>query len=59
METYFAFDGNYGEWKDSTCFILPTDDFTDEHWQEIDAANDWERPIIAMEIRERLDKAKA
>lgn len=58
METYFASDGNYGQWDDVTCFIVPTDDFTDEHWQEIDLAPDWERPVLAMEIREALDKAK-
>lgn len=56
METYFASDGNYGEWKDDFCFILPTHDFTEEHWDLIDGAADWERPIVAMEIREMLDK---
>lgn len=58
METYFAYDGNYGEWNEQTCFIVPTHDWTEEHWDEIDHASDWERPVLAMEIRERLDKAK-
>lgn len=57
METYFAADGNYGEWKETTCFIVPTHDFTEEHWDEIESASDWERPVVAMEIRERLDRA--
>ena len=56
METYFAADGNYGEWDDVSFFIIPTDDFTEAHWQQIDDASDWERPLIAMEIRESLDK---
>lgn len=59
METYFAADGNYGEWNDDSCFIIPTHDFDEAHWQEIDNASDWKRPRIAMLIREALDKAKA
>lgn len=58
-ETYFAADGNYGEWNDASCFIVPTHDFTEAHWDELANASDWERGVIAMEIREALDKAKA
>lgn len=52
-ETYFAADGTYGDATD--LIVVRTDDFTEEEWGEVDAADDWSRSRVANSLRYRKD----
>jgi hypothetical protein len=45
---YFSTDGNYGDATD--LFVCETDEWTEEDWERLDYAHDWERPEVAKSI---------
>ena len=45
---YFAADGNYGTAHELV--IVDTSKWTEEDWDTIESANDWQRPYVAMNI---------
>ena len=47
--TYFAADGSYGAW-DGLSFLADTSQWTEEDWDEIDAAGDFSRASVAYNI---------
>jgi hypothetical protein len=53
-KTYFAEDGSYGDAE--RLVVMDTSDWTDEEWQKIEEASDWERPAIAQDITFYGDK---
>ena len=50
--TYFAGDGSYGEW-DELSLLIDTSDWTEDDWDEIDAASDSFRASTAYDIAMR------
>lgn len=46
---YFAGDGNYGM-ENGNFVLVDVSKFTDEDWERIEMASDWERPRLANEI---------
>ncbi len=50
--TYFAADGNYGEADDLV--VVDTTSWSQEDWDEVEEASDYERPVIAKTISERI-----
>lgn len=46
---YFAGDGNYGL-ENGNFVLVDVSKWTDEDWERIDEALDWERPRLANEI---------
>jgi hypothetical protein len=51
MNTYFAYDGNYGD--ADGIVILDTYRFTDEDWDLLEVTPDHERGQAAQEIADR------
>lgn len=49
--TYFAADGNYGGAEHLA--VVSTHSWSDDDWDEIEAASDWGRPDVAKEIATR------
>lgn len=47
-KTYFAEDGSYGDAE--RLVVMDTSDWTDEDWEKIEEASDWERPTVAQDI---------
>ena len=43
--TYFGLDGNYG--PANAIVIVDTEHWTEEMWDNLDAAYDWDRPRLA------------
>ena len=48
MATYFSTDGSYGD--ANGLIIVNTNAWPQDDWDRIEAASDWERPIVALEI---------
>ena len=48
MATYFSTDGSYGD--ANGLIIVNTNAWPQDDWDKIEAASDWERPIVALEI---------
>lgn len=46
---YFAADGSYGQWQPDS-LLANVEEWTDEEWQRIEEASDYERVAIAYEI---------
>jgi len=46
--TYFGIDGNYGPASDIV--IVNTEHWTEEMWDILDAAYDWDRPRVAYQM---------
>lgn len=49
---YFAQDGNYGD--AAMLVVVDTKHFTEQDWDSIDMASDWEKAQIALEISNRI-----
>lgn len=45
---YFAKDGNYG--SSAGMVVLDASGFTDQDWEDIEEAADWDRPSVASRI---------
>lgn len=54
---YFAGDGNYGM-ENGNFILVDVSKWTDEDWDEIENASDWERPRIARIIAWNKENAK-
>ena len=48
MNHYFAEDGNYGNAEGLV--IIRTDNWTDDDWDYIVLAQDWDKPRVARDI---------
>ena len=46
---YFAGDGNYGM-ENGNFVLVDVSDWTDEDWQKVEEADDYQRPRVANEI---------
>ena len=49
--TYFAEDGSYGTADNLT--VVDTSEWSDDDWNELEEALEWDRPIVAQRIAER------
>jgi len=48
MSTYFAMDGNYGDAHGT--IIIDTSTWSQENWDAIEMASDYDRIVVALEI---------
>lgn len=46
---YFAGDGNYGM-EDGNFVLVDVSKWTEEDWERIEEASDYQRPMMAMSI---------
>jgi len=53
MMYYFASDGSYGVWDDSST-IIDTTGWTASDWEEIDSCLDSERAFVARGIGDKV-----
>lgn len=52
---YFATDGNYGD--SAGMVLLDTSDWTDEQWDEIEEASDYDRVNVAIKLSNGMVKS--